>query len=94
MSKEVLSNEQITQLEALIKKNKAGFLSMSYNTMHKGKKCYEIILDTSLATYMIFSCEGYNTYALYKSVSSKIYVISNYMQTPEEYCPANKLFYF
>ena len=23
---------------------------------------------------MIFSCEGYNTYALYKSVSGKVYI--------------------
>ena len=94
MSEEVLSSEQITELEAVIKKNNPVYLSMSYNSMHKGKKCYETILDKSTATYMIFSCEGYNTYALYKSVSSKIYIISNYMQTPEEYCPADNLFYF
>jgi hypothetical protein len=88
-----LSSKQISDLETFIKSNKPGHLCMSYNTMYKGKKNYAQILDKSIATYMIFSCEGYNTYAFYKSVSGKVYIFSIYMQTPEDYCSTDILYF-
>jgi hypothetical protein len=89
-----LSSNKISELETFIKSNKPGYLSMSYNTIHKGKKYYEEILDKSIATYMIFSCEGFTTYALYKSVSGKVYIFSIYMQTPDDYCSTDILLNF
>jgi hypothetical protein len=84
-----LSSNEISELETFIKSNKPGHLSMSYNTIYKGKKHYAEILDKSIATYMIFSCEGFTTYALYKSVSGKVYVFSTYMQTLNDYCSSD-----
>jgi len=89
-----LSSNEISELEKFIKSNKPGHLSMSYNTIYKGKKHYAEILDKSIATYMIFSCEGYTSYALYKSVSGKVYIFSIYMQTPEDYCSTDVLLNF
>jgi hypothetical protein len=92
MTKKLSSNE-ISELETFIKSNKPGHLCMSYNTMHKGKKKYAQIHDKSIATYMVFSCEGYTSYALYKSVSGKVYIFSIYMQTPEDYCSTDILYF-
>lgn len=88
-----LSSNEISELEKFIKSNKPGHLSMSYTTIDKGKKHYAQILDKSISTYMIFSCEGYTTYALYKSVSGKIYIFSVYMQTPDDYCSTDMLYF-
>jgi len=89
-----LSSNEISELEKFIKSNKPGHLCMSYNTIYKGKKHYAEILDKSIATYMIFSCEGYTSYALYKSVSGKVYIFSIYMQTPDDYCSTDVLLNF
>lgn len=86
-----LSSDQINVLETLIKNNKPSYLSMSYNTLYEAKKKYEKIKEEKITSYMIFSCENYTTYALYKSVKGQTYIVTTYMQTPNEYCSLDML---
>ena len=90
---EHLSSNKISELENFIKNNKPGHLCMSYNTIYKGKKHYAQILDKSIGTYMIFSCEAFTSYALYKSVSGKVYIFSAFMQKPNDYCSTDMLYF-
>jgi hypothetical protein len=90
---QLLSSNEISELEKFIKSNKPGYLSMSYDTIDKGKKHYAQILDKSIGTYMIFSCEAFTSYALYKSVSGKVYIFSAFMQKPNDYCSTDMLYF-
>lgn len=88
---QLLSTQRVTILETMIKNKKPGHLSMSRGSTNEGKIAYKEILDAAINTYMIFACENFISYALYKSESSDIYIISVYMQTPNDYCSADLL---
>lgn len=88
---QLLSTQQVTILETLIKNKKLGHLYMSRGSTNEGKIVYKEILDAPINTYMIFACENFISYALYKSESGDIYVISVFMQTPNDYCSADLL---
>ena len=86
-----LSSDQINLLETLIKNNKPSYLSMSYNSLYEAKKIYEKIKEEKITSYMSFACENFTTYSLYKSVKGQIFIVSTYMQTPNEYCSIDRL---
>ena len=90
---QLLSTQQTTILETLIKNKNPGHLSMSRGSTNEGKIAYKEILDAPINTYMIFACENFTSYALYKSESGDVYVISVYMQTPNDYCSTDIFLY-
>jgi hypothetical protein len=68
---------------------KERYFHLNEKSIYELKQTHKEIVESPHYTYLIFSCEGYNTYGLYK-LPHTILVLSFYIQDLEGYSSVSK----